>query len=106
MCYFAKSDVFATSSLLSVCDFDFREHVSTVMDVLRNTLIVVTRRTTCTEDMTLNEKMMELRNHIICGGSTFRFVPLKDLGLLPGYSSYGFLGEHGKYESCIMVRSC
>ena len=80
-----------------------------VMGVLRATIVLVTRRTltTTVEDAmknTLDTKLMEVRNHMLAGGSNFRFVTLRELELMPGYTSYGLLGEHGKYESCIMVR--
>lgn len=90
---------------LSLCYcFVSRQHVSMVMGVLRTTIVLITRRTT-KETLThpLHTKLMELRNHILAGGSNFRFVTLRELEIMPGYTSYGLLGEHGKYESCIMV---
>lgn len=80
-----------------------RQHVSVVMAVLRASVLLLSRRQ-LVEDDALHAKLMELRNHILSGGNTFRFVHLKELELMPGYNSYGLLGEHGKYESCIMVR--
>jgi hypothetical protein len=80
-----------------------RQHVSVVMDVLRATIVLTTRRAVTEADDSLGARLMDLRNHILAGGSAFRFVTLRELEIMPGYSSYGLLGEHGKYESCIMV---
>lgn len=88
----------------------FRQHVSMVMGVLRATIILVSRRTPSSSEVALTDslhsKLMELRNHILAGGSSFRFVTLHELKIMPGYTSHGLMGEHGKYESCIMVCTC
>jgi hypothetical protein len=76
-----------------------------VMDVLRAATIIVSRRAFTEVDDYLSTRLTELRNHMLAGGSSFRFVTLKELGIVAtgGFSSHGLFGEHGKCESCILV---
>lgn len=74
------------------------------MRVLRATVVLTTRADITDANDSLCTKMAELRNYLLSGGKTLRFVTLKELGVESGFSSYGLLGEHGKYESCVMVR--
>lgn len=100
MCWYTVDILFCNDIECVNC---LRQHVPVVMGVLRSTVVLLTRRHVVEKDDMMYAKMMELRNHILCGSNTFRFVTLKELELTPAYNSYGLLGEHGKYESCIVV---